>query len=587
MTRLFDQHRVRATLSLDGPWEYYFPAEGTRIDPAAWRSGVRETLHVPSVWEILDSRKSYRGQAVARRVIEVPQACRLRLVFKGISHTARVLLDGRELGGHHNAYTAFAVDAGRVRAGQHEILVHITNEYGELSALHIPNDYYNYGGISRPAELQMIRNDVLIRYVHAHTVRNGARWRVRCCAEIVNYDKTARRLTLQSSVAGSRVKRSIVLPAGSSLQDWELDCGGVDAWTPETPALYLLNTVLLEQGAPVDDLVERIGFRVVSVQGERILLNGKPIYPMGFNRHEDHALYGCAIPVDTMRSDLMQMRAMHANAVRTCHYPNDERFLDLCDELGFLVWEENHARGLNLEKMSHPRFREQCAACNEEMVRDHYNHPCIFVWGILNECSSETDEGAAMYQEQFNQLRALDASRPLTFASCRHARDLCQGMIDISGWNIYPQWYHNTPVLETLETLIARREPEGMKGKPLILSEFGAGGIPGYHDPVRRAKWSEERQSDILEAQLSVILAHPRVAGAFVWQFCDVRVDEAIAMSRPRCINDKGAVDDYRRPKLVFETIKRHFAAKEDALRTACTARAGRKTGEARGPRNP
>lgn len=565
MIRMFDSHRIRKTICLDGPWDFHFPVQGTAIEPAGWREGVRERMAVPSAWEMLDARKTYRGQAVARREIEVPEDGRGRLVFKGVSHTARVFWDGRELGGHHNAYTAFALDAGPVRAGRHEILVHISNEHGALSALHVPNDYYNYGGISRPAELQLLRGDLLLRHVHVRTEPRGAGWRAVCRAEIVSFAAGARTAVVASEVAGVRVEKAVALPPGASTHEWELCCEAVQPWSPGSPALYLLATTLFDRGVPVDDLIERIGFRTVAVDGERILLNGRPVFPMGFNRHEDHALYGCAIPVDAMRADLARMRQMHANAVRTSHYPNDERFLDLCDEEGFLVWEENHARGLGLERMKHPRFREQCAACNEEMVLQHANHPCIFVWGILNECASDTEEGAAMYREQFEQLRRLDPARPLTFASCRHERDLCQGMVDICGWNIYPLWYHNTPVLETLERLIARREPEGMKGRPLIVSEFGAGGIPGYHDPVRRAKWSEERQCDILDQQLEVILNHPRIAGAFIWQFCDVRVDEAIAMGRPRMINDKGAVDDYRRPKLVVETIARHFARRQTA----------------------
>jgi beta-glucuronidase len=137
-------------------------------------------------------------------------------------------------------------------------------------------------------------------------------------------------------------------------------------------------------------------------------------------------------------------------------------------------------------------------------------------------------------------------------------------MIDIAGWNIYPRWYSEEPVRDCLEELIARREPEGMRGKPLIISEIGAGGIPGCHDPVRRPKWSEERQADILDEQLGCVLNHPRVAGVFLWQYCDVRVDEKISLTwgRPRSMNNKGAVDEHRRPKLVFDVIKHHFAAK-------------------------
>lgn len=97
----------------------------------------------------------------------------------------------------------------------------------------------------------------------------------------------------------------------------------------------------------------------------------------------------------------------------------------------------------------------------------------------------------------------------------------------------------------------------------MIISEIGAAGLTGYHDPVRRAKWSEDRQADILDEQLGCVLNHPRVGGVFVWQFCDVRVDESWFYSRVRCMNNKGAVNEYRRPKLVVEVIKRRFAAKK------------------------
>ena len=150
MTRIFKQHHIRQTVDLNGTWEFYFPATGTKIEPPTWKNGICEKMEIPSVWEMLDSRKTYRGQAVARKIVSVADNCRLRLIFKGVSHTARVFWDGLELDGHHNAFTAFAIDVGKVAAGDHEILVHISNEHGEISALHVPNDYYNYGGISRP-----------------------------------------------------------------------------------------------------------------------------------------------------------------------------------------------------------------------------------------------------------------------------------------------------------------------------------------------------------------------------------------------------------------------------------------------------
>jgi beta-glucuronidase len=262
-----------------------------------------------------------------------------------------------------------------------------------------------------------------------------------------------------------------------------------------------------------------------------------------------------------MREDLALVLDSGANAIRTSHYPNDERFLDLCDELGILVWEENHARGQSVEQMQRPRFRQQCLEVTGEMVREHLNHPSIVLWGIMNECASESEFGRELYVEQFELLKRLDPSRPSTFASCRHQADRCQDLPDVASWNLYPRWYADEDPAAYLDEIISRFEPRGMANKPMIVSETGAGGLPGYHDPIRRAKWSEERQAEILAEVVGAYLEHPRLCGLFVWQFCDVRVDESWAHVRPRTMNNKGVVDEHRRPKLAFATLKSLFGS--------------------------
>ena len=132
---------------------------------------------------------------------------------------------------------------------------------------------------------------------------------------------------------------------------------GVTPWTPDQPRLYNAEAILWLDGEPADDLCDRFGFREVKVDGAQLLLNGEPIFIKGVNRHEEYANFGCAVPVEAMMQDVQLMKDLGCNLVRTCHYPNDPRFLDLCDQLGLMVWEEGHARGLSLENMQHPNFR--------------------------------------------------------------------------------------------------------------------------------------------------------------------------------------------------------------------------------------
>ena len=108
-----------------------------------------------------------------------------------------------------------------------------------------------------------------------------------------------------------------------------------------------------------------------------------------------------------------------------------------------------------------------------------------------------------------------------------------------------------------------------VKGKPVIVSEFGAGAAPGCRNQ-RADPWSEEWQCVVLDEALKAYLHHPRIMGTAIWQFCDVRVTRESnplngysTMGRPRCMNNKGAVDEFRRPKLSYESVKAHMVAAE------------------------
>ena len=123
-------------------------------------------------------------------------------------------------------------------------------------------------------------------------------------------------------------------------------------------------------------------------------------------------------------------------------------------------------------------------------------------------------------------------------------------------YNIYPKWYHDTPLGEYLNELYQWvQEETGGAGKPFLITEIGAGAIYGYRNPYD-AKWTEEYQAKTLREQLTACLMHPGCSGVYIWQFCDVRISDEWWYSRPRTMNNKGVVDEYRRHKLSYDVVK-------------------------------
>ncbi|MCA0753427.1 beta-glucuronidase [Paenibacillus sp. N4] len=562
MLRLFRTNEIRDVQELEGDWDFQ-PINGIEGLPSCYEY----RMPVPGCWEMHPQFATYQGKGVYRRTVEISRKGPIRLVFKGVSHTANVFFDGIPVGDHYNAYTPFAVVIPDVEPGTHEVAVIVDNSFGESSALHVPNDYYTYGGLIRPAAIELLQ-ELFIERIAFTPIRSADGWQGSISLYVRNIGQRARRARLQLSLAGWDIAagEASVMPGETVEIPITEPFPGVTPWSAGDPKLYLLKVRLYEEGeeAPVDDLIERVGFRTVTTESGRIQVNGEDVVLKGFNRHEDHALAGAAIPYQLMVHDIELMLDMGANTVRTSHYPNDERFLDLCDERGLFVWEENHARGLSLEQMKHPLFAKQCEDCNREMVENHFNHPSIIIWAILNECASDSPEGREMYRTQLEQIRAMDSSRLLSFASHHRDRELCFDLADIVSFNLYPLWYGDEDPLELVKQARLWADEAGGFGKPMIMSEFGGDGYYGYRDPSR-VKGTEERHADIIESNLAAYTSVPFLSGMLIWQFCDCRVTEGTGwlLTRAGTQNSKGIVDRYRRPKLAYSVVKKYFAGRQ------------------------
>jgi len=566
MLRLIDEHVVRAVRSLGGFWDFVPAPE--RKDRKRLPDAYSRRIRVPSCWESLPGLETYRGIAWYHRDIETSADKALRLVFGGVSHTGTVFVDGRMVGEHYDAYGAWDMVVPPNRKRRRDVVVRVNNTLNEESVLHRHDDYYTYGGFIRPVEAQQVPEVFIDKLFAVPSMGRDGKWNLDVRVRLQNWGPKALRRTVSVSASGrtSRTK-AVTVRAGARAETATRFSGlPVDPWSVESPTLYPIEVRLHDGADVVDDLIDRIGFREVKTGNGQILLNGKPLRLRGYNRHEDHPTFGCALPVELMAHDLALLRDLGCNFVRTSHYPNDMRFLDLCDELGFYVWTESHSKTVDLKNK---RFREQMRNATADMIDWQYNHPSIIIWGALNECDDRTAHGLRQHAWTMTLMRKLDPTRPVTYAQFT-GTEAGFPLVDIVSYNTYPGWYFGgliTPnlVKQTADGLVRnvrKSKLPGVKGKPIIISEFGAGALPGFNDS-RRPKWSEDYQVEVLDRDLHEFLNHPEIAGAAIWQFGDVRTSTG-AMN-PREMNNKGTVDQFRNPKRAYAIVKErmHEAAKQ------------------------
>ena len=188
---------------------------------------------------------------------------------------------------------------------------------------------------------------------------------------------------------------------------------GVDAWSAEHPNRYRLVVTLLTPAGDVHEVVaDTVGFRRVEVLDRQLLVNGEPVMIRGVNRHDHHPDRGKAVTVADMRADLVTMKRHNVNAVRCSHYPNDPRFLDLCDELGLYVVDEAdiESHAFNMLACNDPAYRQTWVERGARMVQRDKNHPSVIMWSLGNEAGYGLNHEALA-----GFIRAYDPTRPLHY----------------------------------------------------------------------------------------------------------------------------------------------------------------------------
>lgn len=559
---------VRLTQKLDGLWDFVFLG---RIDLAAFDPFAlcfSERAWVPSAFDALPSHAGQRGAAAYRTSLQIPVGQQALLEFGAVSMWSRIYVDGVLLEENACGYAPLSVSVPAADREVRELIVLVDNRFDfERVPMHEEYfDFYQYGGILRSVTLRMLPvNGPWLRSVQISATekyREGEA-RVAVCLDGPMGDSTP----LSFQFDGAELE---LLETSTSSAAFSLRVPNPRLWSPSSPALHRLRVVVYSGDQAVDDTVVKFGLRSIEAREGALWLNGERLILKGYNRHEWHPNFGPCTPPLQMATDLALLRELGCNFVRGSHYPQDQCFLDLCDELGFLVWEENLGWGQKAATFASTKFCRDHQKSLRAMVEASFNHPSIIIWGFLNEAASD-DEGAREVLERTAQtLRALDPSRLISYASNRPGRDIYLHLVDVISYNLYPGWYGcegtEDPIAliePMLQSVLTMRDEQGWKGKPILLSETGAEALYGWHE-AHHDFFSEEYQARYLQTVCRAVLSDSRWSGIALWHFSDIRTfGGGWSLLRPRTFNNKGTFDEYRRPKAAFASVREAFRQSE------------------------
>ena len=558
MRRTFDEHITRKVTSLDGQWRFVTDPEdcGESLGYASALPEKAVRVEVPSCWNNELGLLEYEGAAWYEKEVYCTGGY-VRLVFGAVMTAADVWLDGEKIASHYGGFSSFEAFA-LLEEGYHILTVRADNRFDADSIPQAKVDWYHYGGIVRGVTMEYLEG-LCVLSCHMDYTMSEDRTEAEAILRARVFNASAESLTAPIQVL---LNDEPVLDAQVTLEAEEeaviesegIHIEGLRLWDTEDPYLYTLAAL-----TPTDDLYDRVGFRTIEVKDNKILLNGRPIEIRGVCRHEEHPEFGFAFPPKLMKRDIDIIRNMAGNAIRGSHYPNSKIFVDMLDEEGILFWSEIPIWGCGFKEsdLANPTIVSRGLEMICEMEDQYFNHPSIIIWGMHNEIESGTQAAYDMTKLYHDELRAHGGNRLVTHASHKPFVDVCFEFDDIICINHYSGWYGGgiSNWDNMVESHINRRNELGFANKPIIYSEFGGAALYGHHT-FDNIKWTEEYQADIFRHCLELFHSTPEVAGWYVWQFCDMRTCREMGNDRARGFNNKGILNEYRKPKMSYHVIK-------------------------------
>ncbi|MEN9403740.1 MAG: Beta-galactosidase, family [Verrucomicrobiota bacterium] len=454
----------RLHLNWDDGWRFHLGdpagADATSFDDTRW-----EPVLLPHDWAILGpiskdnpgiGRMGYYGGGVGwyRKSFTLPAGAegkRVRVTFDGVYMNADVWINGHALGRRPYGYVSFDHDLTPWLHGDgrpNVIAVRVDNSVQPSSRWYTGCGIYRHVWLTATADVHVAPDGV---FVTTPTV-TGDRATVRVEASVANAGRDTAAITVAHTirrdgrVVAQLPPQSQPIRAGATARfDQSVDLPRPALWSPDSPALYSVETSVSAAGRIVDSLATRFGVRRLEFTADQgFSLNGRNLKLKGVCLHHDAGPVGAAVPEDVLRRRLLLLQAAGCNAIRTGHAPMAPEFYDLCDELGLLVMAET------LDEWRVAKRDMQAAGYNtlfagwavrdvEDAVRRDRNHPSIFMWSVGNEVREiSTAEAVADARGLVEAVHRLDPSRPVTSGTSFMAEANRSGFadaFDVAGYN--------------------------------------------------------------------------------------------------------------------------------------------------------
>jgi hypothetical protein len=555
-----------ATTRVDLDRDWLFRTDPDQIGEAArWQDhppSNADSVNVPHTWN-LGRHDGYLGKAWYFKTFDMPVRStdlHVTLHFGATFYSARVWLNGVDVGTHEGGYTAYSFDITHDLRQTNYVAVEIDNRIGPATIPglaqrgedHAWYDWWDYGGIVRDVWLtlggpvQVRRQQIRSQIVEREAVIEDQIFLENDLAERQQLSVRMTALAPDSQSAGRETRVLPVVPGRSSVT-MSLKIQKPALWGIDHPNVYRMQVQIVDsQGRILDEESDTFGVRKIEIRDRHLLINGERVRLTGVARHEESVWEGLAETPGTMLHDYDDLRSLQVTLTRPVHYPQNPFILDYADRHGILLIPEILLWQFSEAQLKDPRVLALAKQQMREMIEESGNHPSIFAWSVCNESDTGTPGGIAFFRAMRDFIRQLDPTRFVSYADdhlprLKRAEDSAANDADFLMMNQYFGSWHG-PEAELSESLdrIGRMFPDKMT----IISEFGLAGIFAK-DPED----ADRMRVRIISEQMPELARRDWIAGAILWCYQDYKSRRNLPSGRAEGYVEHGLVDENRQRK--------------------------------------